>query len=67
MDCFGYLGSQVAADGGCEGGVVRGVNEGCGAWGALKGVLSSGGLGMGAKGCLYKGVIVPAPLYRAEA
>ena len=67
VDCFGYLGSQVAADGGCDGGVVHGMSEGCGAWGALKGVLSNGGLGMGAKRCLCEGVIVPAALCGAEA
>ena len=27
VDCFKYLGSQVAADGGCEWAVVRGMNE----------------------------------------
>ena len=29
MDCFKYLGSQVAADGGCEMDVVHRMNEGC--------------------------------------
>ena len=28
VDCFKYLGSQVAADGGCEGGVVHRMNKG---------------------------------------
>ena len=28
-DCFRYLGSQVAADGGCERDVVHRMNEGC--------------------------------------
>ena len=28
VDCFKYLGSQVAADGGCERGVVHRMNEG---------------------------------------
>ena len=27
--CFKYLGSQVAADGGCERDVVQAMNEGC--------------------------------------
>ena len=31
-----YLGSQVAADGGCESDVVHRLNEGCKAWAALK-------------------------------
>ena len=28
VDCFKYLGSQVAADGGCERGVAHRMNEG---------------------------------------
>ena len=28
VDCFKYLGSQVAADGGCEWDVVHRMNEG---------------------------------------
>ena len=36
VDCFKYLGSQVASDGGCESGVVQRMNEGYRAWGALK-------------------------------
>ena len=38
VDCFKYLGSQVAADGGCERDVVHRMNEGYRAWGALKSV-----------------------------
>ena len=41
VDCFKYLGSQVAADGGCERDVVHRMNEGYRAWGALKSVLSN--------------------------
>ena len=67
MDCFKYLGSQVAADGGCERDVVHRMNEGYRPWGALKSVLSNRGLGIKAKKCLYKGVIVPTALYGAEA
>ena len=33
----------------------------------LKGLLSNRGLGIKAKKCLYEGVIVPTPLYGAEA
>ena len=33
--CFKYLGSQVAADGGCERDMVHRMNEGYRAWGAL--------------------------------
>ena len=36
VDCFKYLGSQVAADGGNERDVVHRMNEGYRAWGALK-------------------------------
>ena len=53
VDCFKYLGLQVAADGGRERDVV---NEGYRAWAALK-----------AKKCLYEGVIAPTVLYGAEA
>ena len=52
VDCFKYLGSQVAADGGCERDVVHRMNEGYGVWGALKSVLSNRGLGIKAKKCL---------------
>ena len=67
MDCFKYLGSQVAADGGCERDVVHRMNEGYRAWGALKSVLGNSGLGIKAKKCLYEGVIVPTALYGAES
>ena len=67
MDCFKYLGSQVAADGGCESNVVHRMAEGYRSWGELKSVLSNGELGIKAKKCLYEGVIVPMALYEAEA
>ena len=68
MDCFKYLGSQVAADGGCEKDVVHMKNErGVLSVGALKSVLSNRGPGIKAKKCLYEGVIVPTVLYGAEA
>ena len=41
VDCVKHLGSQVAADGGCERDVVNLMNEGYRAWGALKSVLSN--------------------------
>ena len=56
VDCFKYLGSQVAADGGCERDVVHRMND-----------LSNRGLGIQAKKCLYEGVIEPTALYGAEA
>ena len=67
VDCFKYLGSQVAADGGCERDVVHRMNAGCRAWGSLKSVLSNRGLEIKAKKCPYEGVIVPTGLYGAEA
>ena len=67
VDCFKYMGSQVAADGGCESDVVHRMNEGYRAWGALKSVLSNRGSGIKAKKFLYEGVIVPTALYGAEA
>ena len=46
--------------------VVRRMNEGYRAWGALKSVLSNRGFWIKAKKCLYEGVIVPTALYGAE-
>ena len=46
VDCFKFLGSQVAADGGCERDVIHKMNEEYRAWGALKSVLSNSGLGI---------------------
>ena len=43
VDCFKYLGSQVAANGGCERDVVNKMDEGYRAWGEPKGVLSNRG------------------------
>ena len=40
VDCFKYLGSQVAADGGYERDVVHRMNDGYRAWGVLKIVRS---------------------------
>ena len=57
VDCFKYLGSQVAAERGCENYVVHRMNEGYRAWGVLKSVLSTRGLWIKAKKCLYEGVI----------
>ena len=67
LDCFKYLGSQVSDDGGCERDVVHRMNEGYRAWGALKSVLSSRGLGIKAQKCLCEGVIVLTASYGAEA
>ena len=62
-----YLGSQVAADGGCERDVVHRIIEGYRAWGELKSVLSNRGLGIKANNCLYEGEVVPTALYGAKA
>ena len=64
MDCLKYLGSQVAADEGCERDVVvvHRMNEGYRAWG----VLTNRRQGIKTKKCLYEGVIVPMALYGAE-
>ena len=67
VDCLKYLGTQVAADRGCERDVVHRMNEMYRDWGALKSILSNRGLRIKAKKCLYEGVIVPTALYGAEA
>ena len=54
VDCFKYLVSQVAAEGGCERDVVHRINEGYRALGALKTVLSNRGLGIKANKSLYE-------------
>ena len=41
VDCFKYLGSQVAAGGGCETDVVHRMNDGHRARGVLRSVLSN--------------------------
>ena len=66
-DCFKYLRSEVAADGGCEMDLVHRMNQGYKTRGALESVRSNRGLGIKAKKCLYEGVIVPTALYGAEA
>ena len=67
VECLMNLGSQVAADGGCERDLVLKMNEGSRASGALKIVLSNRGFGIKAKKCLYEGVIVLTALYGVEA
>ena len=63
VDYFKYLGSQVAADEGCQRDVVQRMNVGYRSWGALKSVLSDRGLWIMAEKCLYEAVIVPTALY----
>ena len=67
VDCFKYLSSELAADGGCKRDVIHRMNEGYRAWGALKTVLSNRGFGTKDNKCLYEGVILPTALYVAEA
>ena len=68
LDCFKYLWSQVATDGGCDNDVVHIMNEGYRAWvQPLKSVLSNRVLGIKAKKCLYEIVIVTVTFYGAEA
>ena len=66
--CFKFLGSQVAADGGCERDVVHRIDEGYRAWGALKSVLSNRELGTKAKKDYnrYEGLIVPTALHTEQ-
>ena len=56
VGCFKHLGSQVAADGGCERDIVHRMNMGYRAWSAPKSVLSNKRLGIKAKKCLYERV-----------
>ena len=51
VGCFKYLGSQVAADGGCERDVVT-MNKRCIAWREIKSELSNKGLRINVKKCL---------------
>ena len=67
VDCFKYLGSQVAAHGGCERDAVHRMNEGYIWLGALRRMLSNRGLGINARKCLYEGVIVRTTLYGVRA
>ena len=58
----------MAADGGCENGVVHRMNEGYIAGGALKSVLSNRGLWIRPRNVhIYEGVIMSTALYGAEA
>ena len=61
------MGSEVTTDGGCERDVVHRMNQLYRAWGALRSLLITRGLGIKDKKCLYEGVIVPTALYGAEA
>ena len=71
VGCLKFVGSQGAADGGCERDLVN-KNEGYRlrhyrAYIALKSVQSNRGLGINAKKCLYEEVFIPMALYGAES
>ena len=66
VDCFKYLGTQVAADLGYERDVVHRINEGYKTWGELKKVMSNGGFRIGQEVSIYESVIVPTALYGSE-
>ena len=66
VDCLKYLGSKWQLMENVKGIWYTELTEHR-AWGELKSVLSNRGLRIKAKNCLYEGVIVPAPLYGAEA
>ena len=57
MDCFKYVGSQVAADGGCERDVVCRMNERYRVWEVLKGVLNNREFGINAKKYQYNCIV----------
>ena len=54
MDCFKYLGSQVAVIGGCERDVLHIMNEGYRAREKWKSVLRNRGLAIKSKKCYMK-------------
>ena len=66
VDCFMYLWSKVASDGGYERDVLHRMNEGYRTWRVLKSALSNRGFGMKAKKCLNEGVMVPMALHCTE-
>ena len=66
VDCFKYLRSQVATDGGSESHVVHRMSDEYIAWGALKSLLNNRELGIHARS-QYEGVIVPTALYGTKA
>ena len=61
VDCFKYLESEVAVDGGCERDVVHRKNEWYLAWGTLKSALSNRGFRMKDGGGCEKPLRVESP------
>ncbi len=66
VECFRYLGSHVAVDGGIEGEVKFRMNEVGKVCGGMKINFKCRSLGMSAKRRLYEGVGVPTALFGAE-
>ncbi len=66
VECFRYLGSHVAVDGGIEGEVKFRMNEVGKVCGGMKRVFKCRSLGISATRILYEGVVVPVSLYGAE-
>ncbi len=66
VECFQYLWSHVAVNGGIEGEVKFRMNEVGKVCGGMKRVFMCRSLGISAKKRLYEGVVVPTALYGAE-
>ena len=66
VECFKYLGSHVAGDGGVEEEVKFRMKEVGKVCGGMKRIFKCRSLGMNAKRKLYEGVVVPTALYGAE-
>ena len=66
VECFKYLGSHVAVDGGIDVEVKCRMNEVGKVWGGMNRVFKCRSLGMNAKRRLYEGIVVPTALYGAE-
>ena len=66
VNCFKYMGSQMAADGCYEMDVVHRMNLEYRALGVLKSVMNYRVFLINGKKCVYEGVIVRAALYGAE-
>ena len=66
VECFRYLGADVAVDGRMTTEVNHRVGEGLKVFGALKSVWKERSVGMKAKMGMYEGVVVPSMLYACE-
>ncbi len=66
VECFKYLGSHVAVNGGIGGEVKFRMNEVGKVCGGMKRVFKCKSLGMSAKRRLYEGGVVPTAIYGAE-